>query len=231
MATNKKANLAAKKAKKQKMILAVCGVLFVIVLVIQGPRILKMVQGGEESTAAPYKAFPDEVLHAGTAQISASPSGKTVLPDRDPQPQASEGQLVDFELFSSKDPFVQQVTIPENREARSDSDSADTGEPDAGAVVGDEYQPDQGQQEEAAPTSATIAVNGTAETVQVGGEFPAADPAFVLVSATGSSVRIGIAGGSLATGDDTVTLRRGKTLTLVNTVDGTEYRLRLASAS
>jgi hypothetical protein len=229
MATNKKANLAAKKAKKQKMILAVCGVLFVVVLVIQGPRILKMVQGGEESTAAPYKAFPNEVLHAGTAQISASPSGKTVLPDRDPQPQASEGQLVDFELFSSKDPFVQQVTIPEDGEARSDSDSADTGEPDAGA--GGEQHEGSGQLEEAAPTSATISVNGTAETVQVGGEFPAADPAFVLVSATQSSVRIGIAGGSLATGDDTVTLRRGKTLTLVNTVDGTEYRLRLTAAS
>jgi hypothetical protein len=231
MATNKKANLAAKKAKKQKMILAVCGVLFVVVLVIQAPRILKLVQGGGESTAAPYKAFPDEVLNAGTVQIAASPSGTTVLPDRDPQPQASEGQLVDFELFSSKDPFVQQVKIPGDGEAGPGSDSPDTREPNAGGEQQLEGQEDQGQQEEAAPTSATISVNGTAETVQVGGEFPAADPAFVLVSATKSSVRIGIAGGSLATGDDTVTLRRGKTLTLVNTVDGTEYRLRLAAAS
>jgi hypothetical protein len=227
MATNKKANLAAKKAKKQKMILAVCGVLFVVVLVIQGPRILKMVQGGEESTAAPYKAFP-ELAGRPATPIAVSPSGTTVLPDRDPQPQASEGQLIDFELFSSKDPFVQQVKIPEEGESSgSQSDSADTGEP----VAGGEQQEDQAQQEEAAPTSATISVNGTAETVQVGGEFPAADPAFVLVSATRSSVRIGIAGGSLATGDDTVTLRRGKTLTLVNTVDGTEYRLRLAAAA
>jgi hypothetical protein len=225
MASNKKkANLAAKKAKKQKMILAVGGVLFVIVLAIQAPKILKLVQGGGESTAAPYKAFP-ELARGAATPIAVSPSGTTVLADRDPQPAVSEGQLIDFELFSSKDPFFQQVTIPGDGEAGSGSDSPDTGEP------GGEDQ-DEGQQEKvAAPTSASISVNGVAEPVQVGTDFPAADPAFVLVSATKSSVRIGIAGGSLATGDDTVTLRRGKTLTLVNTVDGTEYHLRLVSVS
>jgi hypothetical protein len=224
MASNKKkANLAAKKAKKQKTILAVCGVLFLVVMVIQGPRMYKLVRGDSGPTAAPYKAFPDAAPTA--APVAISQAGGVVLQDRDQQPEASEGQLVDFELFPSKDPFAQQVTLPDGGES-SDSGSGDA---DKGEAGGDETQ--QGGEQEESPTSADISVNGSAESVQVGAEFPTADPAFVLVSASKGSVRIGIAGGSLATGSDTVTLQRGKTLTLVNTVDGTEYRLRLVSIS
>jgi hypothetical protein len=240
MAPTKKATLKAKKARKQKMILAVGGVLFVVVLAIQAPRILKMVHGGGgESTAAPYKAFPaDALASAGVAEIAVSDSGTMVLPDRDPQPEPAVGQLVDFELFSSKDPFVQQVKVPEGGEPggadTAGSDKADADKPGAGGdqkLEEGQGGQDQFQEQEAAPSGAVISINGAADTVQVGGKFPAADPTFVLVSATKSSVRIGIAGGSLATGADTVTLTRGKTLTLVNTIDGTEYRLRLVSTS
>jgi len=230
MANKKKVNLAAQKAKKQKMILGVGGAILVLALAIQAPRILKIVHGGGgESTAAPYKAFPNAAPEA--APVAVSGSGKVVLQDLDQQPEASVGQLVDFELFSSKDPFVQQVELSESGQD-SDSDPKQDGtgksgdEPDQTEAGGGDTQ-----EEAAAPTSADISVNGVSETVQVKAEFPSGDPAFVLVSATKSTVRIGIAGGSLATGDDTVTLRRGKTLTLVNTVDGTEYHLRLVSLS
>ena len=79
------------------------------------------------------------------------------------------------------------------------------------------------------PTIATISVNGASEDVQTGGTFPkaAAQPFFRLVSLGSSSVKIGIAGGSLADGDQTVTLVKGKTLTLMNTADGTKYALQL----
>ena len=235
MATNKKkADLKAKKARKQKTILAVVGVLFVVVLAIQAPRILKMVHGGGETTAAPYVAFPNAVVETA-APVAIANSGKMVLPDRDLAPQASEGQLVDFELFSSKDPFVQQVKVPDGSEsAGTGAGRAKDPEPNGGdSQAPPEQEQAQGGQGEpaAAPTAAVISVNGAEDSVQVGGKFPTADPAFVLVSASQTSVRIGIAGGSLATGDKTVTLRRGKTLTLVNTVDGTEYHLRLVSLS
>lgn len=222
MASKKKANLAAQKVRKQKIIAAVGGVILLIALGIQAPRILKMIHGDSGPAAAPYKAFPDAVPTA--APLTISSSGKAVLQDPNVQPEADAGQLVDFELFESKDPFAQQVTLPESG---GPSDGGGKEDPAAG---GDESpQPDQGQ--DAAATSATLSVNGVEEDVQVGGEFPVDDPAFVLVSAGKGSVRIGIAGGSLATGDDTVTLRRGKTLTLVNTVDGTEYHLRLVALS
>jgi hypothetical protein len=50
---------------------------------------------------------------------------------------------------------------------------------------------------------------------------------FTLVSLTTNSARIGIAGGSYENGASTVTLRKGKTVTLVNTADGARYALRL----
>jgi hypothetical protein len=234
MATKKQTKLSAKKAKKQRIIIAVGGVLLLGILIFQGPKMLKLVHGGSDSTAAPYSALPAGMLATpAAAEVAVTSSGALVLPDRELQAQASEGQLVDFELFSSKDPFVQQVK--QQLAGGPSSDLGMTGETGEAQTGGDGVQgqptQDQGQPDEAAPLSAVISVNGTEETVQVGDEFPVADPAFVLVSATISSVKLGIAGGSLATGDHTVTLRRGKLLTLVNTIDGTEYRLRLGSSS
>ena len=225
--SKKKASLKAKKARKQKTILAVCGVLFLVVLAIQGPRLFKLVHGGGGPTAAPYEAFPDLARNRAVTPIAVSDSGTIVLSDRDPQPEASQGQLVDFQLFSSKDPFVQQVKLAEGGDGGSGSDTSGESKPGGDQLIEDGTQ----QDDATAPTSAEISVNGAAEPVQVGANFPTADPAFVLVSASKRSVRIGIAGGSLATGNDTVTLQRGKTLTLVNTIDGTEYHLRLVSTS
>lgn len=237
MATKKK-DLKAQKARKQKIILAVGGAVLVLVLIIQAPRILSMVHGGgSESTAEQYKAFPDAVLNSGKAEpISVSSGGTVVLPDANPDPEPDTGQLVDFALFPSKDPFVQQVKTREDGEGApaAEGETAPNGnggdQASGGSGSGSEGSGTGGVQiEEAAPSSVTISVNGATEDVQVGGKFPSGDPAFVLVSATHSSARIGIAGGSLASGDQTVTLRQGHTLTLVNTVDGTEYHLKLVS--
>ena len=65
----------------------------------------------------------------------------------------------------------------------------------------------------------------------VGKSFPSAAPVFSLVSMSGSSAEIGIAGGSYESGAATVTLTKGKTVTLLNTADGTRYVLRLVAAA
>jgi hypothetical protein len=82
----------------------------------------------------------------------------------------------------------------------------------------------------AKPTSALISVNGSSETVAVGAQFPASSPVFVLVSLKASSAKVAIAGGSLQ-GGGTATLKKGRTLTLMNTADGARYVLRLISVS
>jgi hypothetical protein len=78
-----------------------------------------------------------------------------------------------------------------------------------------------------APGSAVISVNGTLMSVTVGGDFPADQPLFHLISLTAHSAKISIVGGSYASGAPSVTLRENKPLTLMNTADGTRYKLVL----
>jgi hypothetical protein len=213
----------AQKAKRQKLFIAIGGVILLVLLVIQVPRTMKLLESPEEAAPAPAATTPGAVTTTpdGTAVPASEPAGgEADLPERDVQPQASDGQLVSFELFTGKDPFVQQVGVPTEGEGAAPKDDAEEapkkgdGKPDADAPP---------------PSSAVVSVNGVEETVAVEGEFPASDPSFVLVSVARASVKIGIAGGSLASGAQTVTLRLGKTLTLVNTADGTEYRIKLVS--
>jgi len=77
-------------------------------------------------------------------------------------------------------------------------------------------------------------VNGTLYTVATKTDFPqptstdpTAAPVFHLVSVTAHTAKISIAGGSYATGAQTVTLRENKPVTLMNTADGTRYTLVL----
>jgi hypothetical protein len=50
---------------------------------------------------------------------------------------------------------------------------------------------------------------------------------FQLVSLTASSARVAVAGGSYASGAQTLTLKVSRAVTLVNTADGTRYTLTL----
>jgi hypothetical protein len=79
--------------------------------------------------------------------------------------------------------------------------------------------------------SAVISVNAVKEGVNLDADFPAASPVFHLVSLTPKTAKISVAGGSLASGAPTLTLRLGKPVTLANTADGTRYRLVLVSTA
>jgi hypothetical protein len=79
-----------------------------------------------------------------------------------------------------------------------------------------------------------ISVNGTLYSVAVGNDFPEASssdasiqPLFHLVSVTAHSAKISIVGGSYANGAPAVTLQENKPVTLMNTADGTRYKLIL----
>jgi hypothetical protein len=234
----KKVDLKA-KAKRQKIIAAGGAVLLVGILAIQVPKTMKMLN----ASAPPPPPPPSSVAvgtdpsvlpnlgGAGGATPVAATSGK--LPDSDPQTPAGSGQLVVFGRFASKDPFAQQVD-PDKGVATA-APEVESGTP--ASPGGSEAKPESGAPGVVAPTpsgpvsSAVIAVNGIEETVAVKGEFPKAEPIFRLVSATRTTAKIGIAGGALASGEATVTLRKGKPLTLVNTADGVRYELTLVSTS
>jgi hypothetical protein len=221
---------AKAKAKRQKIILAVLGVVFIGVLAWQVPSVLKMMneKPPPAATAPPPPTPVAGTPIAGTpvsAPGAAAPAG--TLADSDPVAQPAGGQLVRFDRFASKDPFQQQL---------SDSPTAPPGNgtPSAAGTRGGAGGAGQGSSAPKPPrppaaTTAEIMVNGTKETVSVGGTFPLADPVFVLVSVTKTSAKVGVAGGSLDSGNRTVTLQKGKRLTLENTVDGARYTLVLVA--
>jgi hypothetical protein len=215
------------KAKRQKIMAAGGAVLLAGVLAIQVPRTMKMLNA-EAPPQPPPAALPapgtdPSVLPTPGSAPGATPVAATsgTLTDSDPPPQAGSGQLVAFGRFASKDPFAQQVD-PDKGVAAAPPESGGTparpGSTAPGVVAPSPSGP---------VTSVVIAVNGVEETVTVKSEFPKEEPIFRLVSATTTTARIGIAGGALASGEPTVTLRKGKPITLVNTADGVRYELKL----
>jgi hypothetical protein len=143
-----------------------------------------------------------------------------------PAPTLADGQLTSFSRFASKDPFAQQISD----EKSSSSTASSAGSKSAGGS-----KPSLGGSASApTPGTAVISVNGTLYTVAVGSDFPEASatdssitPLFHLVSVTAHTAKISIVGGSYSSGAATVTLQENKPVTLMNTADGTRYKLIL----
>jgi hypothetical protein len=217
------------------MIAAGGGVLLIAVLAFQVPRTMKMLSAAPPPPApvavAPGTTVPSDpsVLPTpGTVGGGASPaaSGDGTLVDSDPTPVAADGQLITFGRFSSKDPFVAQV---DETQAGGGGGSTPTPSSSGATPVGGVVPVSPTAGSPGVAGSAVISVNGVQETVAAGREFPKESPVFRLVKVVGGEARIGIAGGALASGSPTVTLHKGKAVTLVNTADGTRYELKLVS--
>lgn len=208
-------SLSGQTKQRQVVILGVGAVLLGGLLLFQLPRTLKMLNppAAEEETVATPAAPP--AVAPPVVPVATTPSPRQV------------SALV---RFKSKDPFVQQI----NLNGGSGGASAPTPAPSASA-------PSEESQRAAATSSsavespefrrvaetATISVNGVVETVRVSATFPKGNPVFSLVSLSGETAKVGVAGGKLKGGAQTVTLSEGEPLTLLNTVDGKRYKLEL----
>lgn len=243
------------KAKRQKIIAAVGGVILLGVLAFQVPRTMKMLNPPTDSSSSPSSApatttsstaapiaAPSLAGGNATAAPPAAPGGDG-LSDPDAVPAAASGQLLAFGLFRSKDPFVQQLRVGATGSSGASGGAAPAAPTAAKAVTvakpstgGGSIGRGSSSRSSAftthrAVTKAVVSVNGTPESVRVGGQFPASSPVFKLVSLTKSAAKVGIAGGTLQSGDATVTLTKNKPVTLLNTSSGTRYVLRLVSVS
>jgi hypothetical protein len=230
------------KARKQKIIAAGLGVVFLGIMIFQAPTILGMFKGSSSTpttTPAPAPTPTAPPATPGAAPTAApAPNSTSQLVDSDLGPEPAEGQLVSFDRFESKDPFLQQVggagvaetpgaaaTPTAAEPGRKDGSAGDKGQAGEGPTLVETPQPDATQ-----TRTAKISVNGVSEDVEVSGTFPESQPIFKLVSIKGGTVRVGIVDGAYATGAPTITLKRGgKPVTLMNTADGTTYVLRLVS--
>jgi hypothetical protein len=229
------------KAKKQKIVAGILGVLFLGVMVYQAPTILGLFGGGSSEVAteparpaAPAPAAPVGATPVPAAAPAAAGAGTAQLVDSDPAPAPTQGQLVTFDRFESKDPFVPQVTDdPTGQTSAPSAPSAPSSPTDGSAKTEPPKQGSGGAnstpQTASQPVSnmVTIAVNGARHEVSSGGSFPKDDPIFRLVSLKRGTAKVGIVGGGYANGAPTITLEKGgKRVTLMNTADGTTYVLR-----
>ena len=235
MASKKHVDPLKAKQKRQKIIAAVLGVLFVGVLAFQVPRVMKMMKTPPNphandsvttttATGTPSLAAP--TLRGAEQPASTDPTtGAPVAVSNTPTVQ--DGQLASFSRFASKDPFNQQLSDDKGSSAPSSS-SGGSGSGSGSAGSGGTSSPPQVPSSSSPrPGSAVISVNGTLYTVATASDFPQANPLFHLVSVTAHSAKISIAGGSYSSGAPTVTLKENKPVTLVNTADGTRYTLIL----
>ncbi len=248
----------AARKKKQAIVLAF---VFIVAVGSQMPRYMKMLSGGDAaptSRSASATGTSGTSDTTGTSTPTADASGAEALPvaatssssdalvvQADLAPAPLEGQLGDFTLFDAKDPFKQRQ-VGGTRPVGTPSSTAPAGNVKFGSAAAKlpagvgavSTSPTAGTSTQPtttapppAPTAATISVNGVQETVNVAADFPAAAPLFHLVKLSAKTAEISIAGGSLASGSPTVTLKLGKPLTLMNTADGTRFVLVLVNTS
>jgi hypothetical protein len=227
------------KARKQKILAAGLGVVLLAVLAFQAPTILGLFKGSSSTASSESAATPTPAPAAPAAPAAGgapaptpatAPSGQLI--DSDVAPEPAQGQLVSFDRFESKDPFVQQVGKAGSGTTGGGAEAKPTAarEDERLAPVDQVPTPveEQPAQTAAVARTARVSVNGVSEDVTVAGTFPESDPIFKLVSLKGTTAKIGIVDGTYATGAPTITLKKGgKPVTLMNTADGTTYVLRL----
>jgi hypothetical protein len=233
-----KPDLKAQKARKQKIILAVGGVLLVGVLAMQLPKLMKhgssssapppaTITNADGTTTTPppvsTPATPAAPINVSAAKSAALIAG--VALSQATTPDAAQGQLWSFSRFKTKDPFVPQVK--EGSASSGPTTSSPSAAPGtAGGTTGSPGGTGNPPAVAALPTFATLIVNGRIQKLTLKDAFPKADPIFVLVNLKGDTARIGVAGGAFTAGN-TVLLQIGKKVTLMNTTTGQRYVVKL----
>jgi hypothetical protein len=255
MAVKKPADALKAKQRKQKIFVVVGFVALIGAAVYEVPMLMKGSGSAAPPPPAETSTVPGTTGGTPTSLAPPTPGSSTAAPvagvgqlvDTDVPPQPTQSRLVGFSLFPSKDPFVQQVS-PVSQTAGGSSGSgsgAGSGSGSSGGAASKADKPaadvpsgesvvpptsgpgSSGSSGETTVQTVTISVNGKQEAVGKGGTFPRSAPSFRLVSFGDGTAEIGIVGGSYASGGETVTLKQGVPLTLVNTTDDTRYRIVL----
>lgn len=238
-ATNAKA-----KEKKQKIILGVAGVLLLGLVVLQGPKFMKLMKGSSPAaTATPASSTTSST----TAVVSTSARSSLAV---------SSDKLSSLRLFRAKDPFAPLVPDTAAAAPAPASTPAPTPTPapapaptpapvvtpapaaasgplssgplSSGPLFGTVAPVSKGSKSKSLPT-ARIVLNGKPAQIVLGKAFPASKPVFRLAGVLPGSISIALADGSLADGSSALTLRNGQSTTLMNTADRHRYTIKLVA--
>jgi hypothetical protein len=210
----------AARERKQKIFVAVGGVVLLLLMGLQLPGYL----GGSSSTAA--STTSTELTTGSEPTVVPTPGGNTPVAVA---AGAEPAKLSSFSSFSRKDPFVQQVTSDTGTSASAPTPSGTGGKKEGAKTPSTTTKFSVGGKSASAVT--IVSVNGQRQALSPGSAFPASDPVFVLVAEKPGSkvVIIGVKGGAYASGASTTKLVLGKPLTLVNTSTGARYRIVLVA--
>jgi hypothetical protein len=159
--------------------------------------------GGSGVPAIPLASFPGDQTHVGRLNRLASKD-----------PFAEESTLAVGTVATP--PAIAPKTVPIGTTPTGTGTGTSTGPTSTVPVV---------------ILYSTISVNGVPEVVTVGGQFPASGPLFVLKAASNLWIKFALIDGSFSNGAKTLTLRRGRKITLTNRADGSRYILRLTSVT
>jgi hypothetical protein len=224
------------REKRARTLVIAFSVVFVIVMVIQGPKLLKSLSGGN---AAPSGGTVAGALPAGvnpsapTAAAAAAGSSTAAV--------VSDSQLTSLSRFAFKDPFHALVNVPATSTAAGAA-AGTAGTPGAAGSAGSPKPATLSPAAAAAaavgptvtftatktpPNAAVVKTNGRRQIIFVGDDFPKQGPLFKLVALGKKNIRIGVLGGSFTSGVATIKLAKGKRLTLANQADGSRYVLQL----
>lgn len=216
----------AARERKQKIFVAVGGVVLLLLLAIQLPKLLGgsgTSEATETTATSPDTVGAEPVPGIGTRPVSV------VLVDTDRPLPATRGKLTSFTVFSRKDPFVQQVK-PQLPPTSLTAGAAGTKD---GGGAKPEKTDSTGFTVGGTPVASVtvISVNGARQALLPGAAFPSSNPVFVLIAEQpkAKTVTIGIAGGAYENGAKGTKLKVGKALVLVNTTTGASYRLVLVA--
>jgi hypothetical protein len=218
------------KERKQKIFLAVGGVLLLGLLAFQLPKLMK--GSSAPSTAAATTAAP-------TAAAGAAPVVETA------SFAATKEKLGSFTTFKGKDPFVALVSD----QVATTAPSAPTVTPPAvttppavstpgvGPVFGTVDGPATSTPAPARTSparqlpGAVIKLNGTKIRVALGDSFPKNQPVFRLAGLKSGGVRIALVKGGLADGTSAITVTKRHAVTLVNTADNKRWTILVLSTT
>ena len=209
--------VAARNAaeRRKKIILASLIVLFVALMAFQLPKLLK---GSESSATAPVpvSAVP---ATAGAGSVTAVTSA----------PVRSSARVRAIRRMSARDPFV--PLIREN--AATASAAPATSRPRVRravrAAVPTRVVPLRGVLRAVKPTAAVLVVNGRRQVVGVREAFGFGEATFRVVSVGRKTMRLQVSGGSFGAGKQTITVRKGHGVKLVNTATGESFSIRFSA--
>ena len=203
----KKLSPAQQRDRRAKIMLAVLGVVFVIVLGVQLPKLL----GGSKNAASTPP--PATTTPAATA---VTPPAASLA--------SAPAQLQHFTRFAAKDPFKVGYTPPVTTPSTTPTTTTPNKNKQKALTINVTQSPPP-----AAPTvpAALMLVNGKKHVVALGATFPQKSPMFRIVALSQKSIWIELVAGSFPNGKQTLKIDRGTKVTLDNVTADLKFVLSL----